>query len=149
MKFIGFSREEEAEKWARDKLGIKGNPEFFRAMSAVDDKGEFVCVAIFNNFTKRNIDVNFAAKEGYWSAPKETIKMFNAIFTYIFKISEAARATALVGENNLISKKFVAKLGFKHEGIMRRAYKNNEDLNIYGLLADEYKNHTWASVRNR
>ena len=28
--------------------------------------------------------LNFAAKEGYWSAPKETMKMFNAIFTYIF-----------------------------------------------------------------
>ena len=149
MKFIGFKKEEEAEKWAREKLGVKGIPEFFRAMSAVDENDEFVCVAIFSNFTKRNVDLNFAAKEGYWSAPKETIKMFNAIFTYIFKISEAARATALVGENNIISKKFVAKLGFKHEGVMRRAYENDEDLNIYGLLEEEYKNHAWSNARTK
>ena len=30
---------------------------------------------------------------------------------------------------------------------MRHAYENDEDLNIYGLLADEYRNHVWANVR--
>jgi RimJ/RimL family protein N-acetyltransferase len=147
MRFIEFDREEEAEKWARNKLGVKGNPEFFRAMSAVDENGEFVCVAIFSNFTKRNIDMNFVAKDGYWSAPKETLKMYNAIFTYVFKILEAVRATALVGDTNWSSKKFVNKLGFKHEGVMRCAYENNEDLNIFGLLRDEYINHAWSDAR--
>ena len=84
MRFIGFEREISAEKWARPLLGLKDEPEFFRAMSAVDDEDKFVCTAIFNNFTPRNIDVSFASRGGNWASPKETLRMFNAIFTYIF-----------------------------------------------------------------
>ena len=73
--------------------------------------------------------------------------MYNAIFTYVFKILEAVRATALVGDSNSSSKKFVNKLGFKHEGVMRCAYDNNEDINIFGLLRDEYINHAWSNAR--
>ena len=147
MRFIGFEREIDAEKWARPLLGLKNEPEFFRAMSAVDEKDDFVCTAIFNNFTSRNIDVCFASRGGNWASPKETLKMFNCIFAYIFKIHEASRATALVSHTNEKSKRFVKQLGFQHEGTMRQAYDDNEDLEVYGLLKNEYNTHKWCNVR--
>lgn len=147
MRFIGFEREISAEKWARPLLGLKDEPEFFRAMSAVDDDDKFVCTAIFNNFTPRNIDISFAARGGNWASPKETLRMFNAIFTYIFKIHEASRATALIGHNNQKSIRFVKRLGFKHEGTMRQAYDDNEDLEVFGFLRNEYDTHRWCNVR--
>ena len=38
MRFIGFEREIDAEKWARPLLGLKNEPTFFRAVSGVDEK---------------------------------------------------------------------------------------------------------------
>jgi len=57
MRFIGFEREDEAESWARTKIELENAPSFFRAMAAVDDNDEFVCVVVMTNFTQRNIVV--------------------------------------------------------------------------------------------
>lgn len=68
MRFIGFEREDEAEAWARKKLEVEEAPSFFRAMSAVDDEGEFACVVVLTNFSSRNIDLNIVIdwSRTYW-----------------------------------------------------------------------------------
>lgn len=142
MKFIGFEREDEAEQWARDKVGAKYAPSLFRAMSAVDAKNEFSCVVVFTNFTPRNIDLNVAAVGKNWASPKETVKMFNHIFTYAFHELRASRTTALVKASNEATRAFVEHLGFKLEGVMRDAFED-DDLCIYGFLASEFRTHQW------
>jgi len=142
MKFIGFEREDEAELWARDKVGAKYAPSLFRAMSAVDDRNEFSCVVVFTNFTPRNIDLNVAAVGKSWASPKETVKMFNSIFSYAFYELGATRTTALLRSSNESSRALVEHLGFKLEGVMREAFED-EDLHIYGFLASEYRTHSW------
>ena len=142
MKYIGYKDEEKAEKWARKHLGIKSAPKAFRALSSVDENGEFVCVILLTNFTKRNIDVNIVA-DCNWT-PKSTIMMFNGLFKMIFDDLKAVRTTALVAESNVVSQKFCVHLGFVKEGIMRKAYEDNEDMHIYGFLANEYRQHDWC-----
>lgn len=142
MKFIGFEREEEAEMWAREKVGAKYAPSLFRAMSAVDANNEFSCVVVFTNFTPRNIDLNVAAVGKNWASPKELVKMFNQIFTYAFHELRANRTTALIKASNEPTRAFVEHLGFKLEGIMRDAFED-DDLCIYGFLASEYRTHQW------
>jgi len=96
MKFIGFDREEEAEAWARDKMDLPHEPGFFRAMSAVDANGEFVCVVVLTNFTSRNIDINIAMDSAKMR-PKGTIEMYNGVFGYLFDTLGVKRLTGLVG----------------------------------------------------
>ncbi len=143
MKFIGFDREEDAILWAKDVLGIENPTGFCRALSAVDSEGRFAFVVILSNFTKRNIDMHTAAVCGaQWASPRETLRMFNGVFDYAFVRLKAARVTGLVKSKNEDARRFDEHLGFKLEGVMRAAF-DDDDLCIYGFLADDYKSHPW------
>ena len=142
MKFIGFNREEEAEAWVRGKMDLPHEPGFFRAMSAVDKDGEFVCVVVLTNFTSRNIDINIAIDSAKMR-PKGTIEMYNGVFGYLFDTLGVKRLTGLVGSDNDKSLSVVPKFGFLYEGTMRKALGNDKDLHIFGLLAEDYYQHNW------
>ncbi len=141
MRFIGFEREKEAEAWARAKLELENEPEFFRAMSAVDENDEFVCVVVMTNFTPRNIDLNIAIG-GKGLMPKGMIVMFNGVFSFVFDKLHAARVTGLLRGKNTKSKKINEHFGFKLEGVMRKSFID-DDLHIYGFLAEDYHSHVW------
>lgn len=142
MKFIGFEREQEAILWARERIGSKYSG-FCRAASAVGAAGSFKCVMVMSGFTPGNVDVHVAAEPGLkWATPEEFIKMFNFVLNYVFEHLGAVRATALIRNSNTPAKRFVEKLGFTHEGVMRKAF-SGEDLCIYGILEEDFKSHKW------
>lgn len=141
MRFIGFEREEEAEAWARARLEVENAPSFFRAMSAVDDEGEFVCVVVMTNFTARNIDLSIVIG-GKGLMPKGMLVMFNEVFSFVFDKLHAARVTGLLRGKNTQAKKINEHFGFKLEGVMRKAFAD-DDLHIYGFLAEDYHSHVW------
>ena len=143
MKYIGDNNEGAAEKWARSRLGLKKAPKVFKALSAVDFNNEFTCVVLLTNFTKRNIDLNIAGDKG-WATPKLTLDLFNGVFSTIFNKLGAVRATALISEDNVLSQRFVKHLGFTDEGRMRKAYEDDKDMLIFGLLKEEYMSHDWC-----
>lgn len=143
MKFIGFEREQEAITWAKEKLGIEGPTGLCRAMSAVNDAGELVFVVVMSNFVPRNVDMHTAAVPGArWASEYEGIKMFNALFHYAFDFLGAARVTGLVRAKNRRARKFDESLGFKLEGVMRKAF-HDDDLCIYGFLKEDFECHKW------
>lgn len=143
MRYIGHVREDEAEKWARAELKLPRSPDFFRAVSAIDQNGDFVCVVVLTNFTARNVDLNvvMSCKK---IRPKGLVLMFNELFSLIFKRLGIKRATGLVRASNERSKKMIERFGFKLEGVMRKAFENDEDLYVYGLLAEEFEQHSWC-----
>jgi RimJ/RimL family protein N-acetyltransferase len=141
MRFIGFEREEEAEAWARGRIGINEKPEFFRAMASVDSNDEFMFVVVLTNFTKRNVDINIAI-DGSKMAPRGTVEIFNEVFSFIFDKLHIARVTGLVKDKNKQSKNIVEHFGFKSEGVMREVFED-DNLHIYGFLAREYYSHKW------
>jgi len=141
MRFIGFEREEEAEVWARGRLELENKPEFFRTLAAVDENDEFVCVVVLTNFTPRNIDLSIVI-DYRKVTPKGTIEMFNEVFGFVFDKLHAARVTGLLRGKNRRAKKLNEHFGFKLEGVMRKAFAN-DDLHIYGFLAEDYHSHVW------
>ena len=141
MRFIGFEREEEAEAWAREKLELEAEPGFFRAMSAVDEKGKFVCVVVLTNFTSRNIDLNIAI-DSRKVTPKGALEMFNGVFGFVFDKLHVARVTGLLCASNKKARRLNEHFGFKLEGVMRKAFAD-DDLCIYGFLAEDYHSHAW------
>lgn len=142
MKFIGFEREEEAELWARERLGLSNPPNFFRAMSAVDEHENFVCVVIFTNFSQLNVDTNIVI-DAEKVRPKESILMFNKAFGFLFDTLKVRRTTGLTSESNHKARRVIEHFGYKLEGVMRNALPNDEDLYVYGFLAEEFHNHKW------
>jgi RimJ/RimL family protein N-acetyltransferase len=147
MKFIGFEREDEAVVWAKERMGIDGPTGFARAVSAVDDCGNFVLVIVMSNFSSRNIDVHQATQpNGQGLVPKEGLRMFNHVFNYIFNDLGAARVTGLVRAKNKLARRFDEHLGFKLEGIMREAFED-DDLCVYGFLKSDFEGHRWYHGR--
>ena len=142
MKFIGFEREDEAEEWARERFDIQNPPHMFRAISAVDENDEFACVVVMTNFGPRNVDLNIAISDKNVMRPKETVKMFNQVFDYAFNTLRATRTTGLTRGKNYEARKIIEHFGFKPEGVLREALPN-DDLHVYGFLADEYYSHKW------
>ena len=141
MRFIGFEREDEAEAWARAKLELENVPSFFRAMSAVDENDEFVCVVVMTNFTQRNIDLSIVIG-GKGLMPKGMLVMFNEVFGFVFDKLHVARVTGLLRGKNTQAKKINEHFGFKLEGVMRKSFID-DDLHIYGFLAEDYHSHVW------
>lgn len=141
MRFIGFDREEEAEAWARSKLELENAPGFFRTMSAVDENGEFVCVVVMTNFTPRNIDLSIVIG-GKGLMPKGMLVMFNEVFGFVFDKLRVARVTGLLRGKNTQAKRINEHFGFKLEGVMRKSFID-DDLHIYGFLAEDYHSHVW------
>jgi len=141
MRFIGFEREDEAEAWARAKLELENAPGFFRTMSAVDENDEFVCVVVMTNFTPRNIDLSIVIG-GKGLRSKGMLVMFNEIFGFVFDKLHVARVTGLLRGKNTQAKKINEHFGFKLEGVMRKAFAD-DDLHVYGFLAEDYHSHVW------
>jgi RimJ/RimL family protein N-acetyltransferase len=141
MRFIGFEREEEAEAWARARLELENEPSFFRTMSAVDENDEFVCVVVMTNFTQRNIDFSIVIG-GKGLMPKGMLVMFNEVFGFVFDKLHVARVTGLLRGKNTQAKRINEHFGFKLEGVMRKSFAD-DDLHIYGFLAEDYHSHVW------
>lgn len=143
MRYIGFEREVEAVEWAKDVLKIEGVTGFARALSAVDEAGEFVFVVVLSNFSPLNVDMHTAAIPGsIWARPREGVKMFNEMFDYVFNVLGVQRVTGLVRAKNAAARRFDEHLGFELEGIMRRAFKD-DDLCVYGFLRENFESHAW------
>ncbi len=141
MRFIGFEREDEAEAWARARLELENAPSFFRAMAAVDENDEFVCVVVMTNFTPRNIDLSIVIG-GKGLMPKGMLVMFNEVFGFVFDKLHVARVTGLLRGKNTQAKRINEHFGFKLEGVMRKSFID-DDLHIYGFLAEDYHSHVW------
>lgn len=141
MRYIGFEREEDAELWVRQRLGITSEPTFFRAMSSIGSDGEFVCVVVLTGFSERNVDINLAM-DIRGIRPKELMRMYNEVFGFVFDRLRVSRVTALIPGQNRKSAETTARFGFVHEGVMRKALAN-DDLHIYGMTADDFRAHAW------
>jgi hypothetical protein len=143
MKFIGFERELEAIEWAKKRIDIEGDVGFCRAMSTVDVNDDFALVIVFSNFSKRNVDMHTAAVAGAkWATLKAGIVAFNKSFQYAFNKLGAVRVTGLVRAKNSAARRFDEHLGFKLEGIMQKAFED-DDLCIYGFLKEDFEAHKW------
>lgn len=143
MKYIGFEREKEAVEWAKNIIGIDGVTGFARAVSAVDDDGNFVFVIVLSNFSALNVDMHTAAIPGAsWARPREILRMFNDLFEFVFDRLKLQRVTGLVRSKNVAARRFDEHIGFELEGVMRRAFVD-DDLCVYGFLKENFESHKW------
>jgi hypothetical protein len=143
MKYIGTQRENEAIEWAKNVLNIEGPTGFCRALSAVDESGNFAFVVVLSNFTETNVDMHTAAKPGSeWATPRAAIEMFRGVFEFAFDHYLVQRVTGLVRSQNTAARRFDEHIGFQLEGVMRRAFKD-DDLCVYGFLREDYISHRW------
>lgn len=72
----------------------------------------------------------------------ETLEAGREIFNFVFNAMHAVRITGFIPDNNKLAIKFATLMGFKFEGLLRKAYRYNDqalDIHCYGLLDYEWR----------
>lgn len=100
--------------------------------------GKIVGGSVFYNYKVQNgrpidIEVSGAFEPSMWCIPST----LRALFHYPFVQIGCARMTTITGRKNKSARAMDLKLGFKLEGVARRAIFGTEDAIIYGMLREE------------
>jgi hypothetical protein len=125
---------EELRPWLEKSLGEKvpHETEFLGFVLG----GEPYAVVGFHSYYGDDVELCASAVCG-------TPAFLLAVFDYVFVQLKCRRCTAKVRADNKRSLKLVKRLGFKQEGIMRKA-RNGCDVIVFGLLKEECK-HGWRT----
>ncbi len=119
-------------RWVGEQLGIKDfGP--CRTVGVIDDAGDLVAGIVFNNHRYPGIEATIASVTPRWC----NHRILRGIFSLPFEQWGCTRVTAVVESVNQPARAFVQKIGFRQEGVMRRAFPSGEDAVIYGLLREE------------
>ena len=92
---------------------------------------------IFNNYRaqSRDIHLTIATNSPRWM----NRKVLKAIFGYVFIQQGCVRLTLMIGRKNKKARKLAIGLGFKQEGVIRKAMDGIQDAIVYGMLHKECK----------
>lgn len=80
-----------------------------------------------------DVRVTVAAEDPRWCLPG----VLRQLFDYPFNTLKCTRITSIIREGNHRSLKVTKGLGFRQEGVARRAYNGKSNAIILGLLRDE------------
>ena len=98
------------------------------------ENGKLIAGVVFNIYTGPSICIHVAAEPGKrWM----TRDFLFRTFAYPFIQLKCNRITGLVRVDNLEAQKFDEHLGFKKEGLLRKAASDGTDMILYGMLKEE------------
>jgi RimJ/RimL family protein N-acetyltransferase len=102
---------------------------------AVMDGEKLVGVVKYFNYRWPNIEMAFLCEDYRWALNRDGILK---AFIYPFVQLKCHRVTAIIERKNKVARKMVQRLGFKEEGMLRKAGPKG-DMFVYGLLPEDLK----------
>lgn len=124
---------DEVARWVAAQL--QWEAEAFNPCAAigvvVDDR--LIAGVVYNNYRDYDVQMTIASIAPHWA----TRRTLHSFFHYPFMQLGCARATASTAKNNHKARAMLERLGFVHEGKLRRGYDGRKDAMIYGLLREE------------
>ena len=123
-------------KWVAHRIPyVRNGWNNYTAIGLTDDNHHLICGVVYHDMDASiNIQMSIASDTPKW-ATRQTLKWF---FHYPFEQLKVQRVTALTSSSNLNTQKMLERLGYKKEGVIRKAYGDDDAL-IYGLLREEVK----------
>lgn len=124
--------------WVSQRVPVLGGraPHNSSAALGVVRKGQLVAGVVFHNYRAGiDIEVSLAADSPSWAHPA----ILRRLFGYPFNQLGVVRLTCIVGRKNKRCRRFSEGLGWKLEGVVRRAYDGREDACLYGMLREDAK----------
>lgn len=92
----------------------------------------------------RGIEISFAMRPGLYLSRSA----ISALLRYPFIELNCVRVTAVTPLKATSTRQFLEKLGFKREGVLRRAF-GTDDAVVYGMLAKEWARSAFNVDRRR
>lgn len=116
--------------WVEERMGVKITPPY-STFGIIGTNGLLTGAMIFNGFNEGNAEVSIYA-------PKAVTRgSLRAAASYLFDTAGCNRVTARTRASNLRVRRFIEKVGFQREGVLRAYYQDGEDAILYGLLKTE------------
>ncbi len=112
---------------ARDGFG-----QSYNALGVVR-KGILLGGVVYHNYRGHDIEVS-AAFDSPRYASRETLRQF---FSYPFIQLRCRRITTITARNNKRARRMDEYMGFKLEGVARKALDGEQDAMVYGMLREE------------
>jgi RimJ/RimL family protein N-acetyltransferase len=139
VKYTVGGRDEEVAAFVTQHTGMEFGETPYSGIAQIDALGNIVGGCIIHNFTQRDCHVHVAGLGNRWL----TRRFLGEAFRYIFVKLGCRRCTGLVGASNTHALDFDLRLGFVHEGVLRKHLANDEDCHILGMLREECR---WINV---
>lgn len=141
MKTVIYGQDQRICKWVGDRVD---ETDFGSGAVGIglEENGELISGVVYNMFTGPSICMHVAAVPGKRWMTREYLWR---AFAYPFIQLKCHRITGLVRVDNLEAQRFDEHLGFKKEGLLRRACTDGTDMILYGMLKDECR---WLGVKN-
>lgn len=139
MRTTIYNQDERILPWVAERL----NEDSFEGATGIglEEDGELIAAVVFNMYTKASICMNVASDRSKNWLNRDFL--FRA-FAYPFIQLKCNRITALVRVDNLDAQRFDEHLGFKKEGLIRRASEDGTDMILYGMLREECR---WLGIK--
>lgn len=118
--------------WVRRKVGLEHGWPQCSTLSLWDDV-TILAAVVYEGYVGNNVCMHVAAEGKHWL----NRQFLYAAFDYPFNQLKVDRVTGCVPDSNEAAKRFDEHLGFKREGLLRRASQDGTDLIVYGMLREE------------
>lgn len=112
------------------------------AIGIIDDDHKIIGGLVFTDYQENDAELTIYLKPG----TQLTRTIIRRFFSIVFFTMKLKRITAKISAENKKSRKFVERLGFKQEGLLRNAFYNGADVHLYGML---YKECPWLVIQNK
>lgn len=99
-----------------------------------DGDGHLVAGITFTNFDGTNVWLDCAALPGSRWLDRRGLW---AIFNFVFNQLGCSRASAMIPESNVKSRKLVESAGFEQEATLKRAAPGGEDMYVYRMFRED------------
>ena len=130
-----YTHGEHIVDYVRRKISDKISFQNPTGIGLADESGKILLGVVIDN---HRIESNSVCISLAISDKKHfTRKFIKQIFRFIFTELKIDRITAMIESSNDRSLSAIKRLGFEHEGIMRKASYNKQDLHVFGMLKGE------------
>jgi RimJ/RimL family protein N-acetyltransferase len=103
----------------------------FEVLAAVGSDGRLIGGVVYVSFRRTDIETQWAGEPGWLTRAN-----LRGFFDYPFHQLGVRRVTGIIHRKNKTARKIAEKIGFKLEGVCRRAFENGDAM-IYGIIKEE------------
>jgi len=144
MIHLVYGLDEQVAEWAASKIGLTN----YKPCSAIGVANglDIIAGCIYNNFhtdirgRPLCIEITMVSIDKHWCSKA----IIRELLAYPFSQLKVERVQLSAPKRNKFVRKFNERLGFKFEGIARKAYFTGEDMAVYSMLRREWMNSPYG-----
>lgn len=117
-------------RWMADQTGQEIIPPY-TAFGVLAPNGQFCGAMIFNDLNEGSVEVSL------YAPGRISRGLLRIAAQYAFEQNGCRRITARTRASNLRVRRFIERVGFRQEGVLRSYYSDGDDAILFGMLRTE------------